>query len=169
MNTKEFNRTLRDRARQLGLCDQWYDQWDRNETKQELIEKYLKGIDFCIKHDYPNLDFVRAYFSKSLLISNGIFLDENVDASNLKTAVLLGESRGVLRYDGLRTGNVYVRHQSELQIEATDGARVFIETYEGCKVHVVATGNSKAFVYWHGGEVTHNGNVTVRDKRKAGE
>lgn len=169
METKELNKMLRDRARQLGLCDQWYDQWNKNETKQELIEKYLKGIDFCIKHDYPKLDFARAYFPKKLLIGNGIFLDEDVDASNLKTAVLLGESKGVLRYYGPKTGNVYVRHQSELLVEAADGARVFIETYEGCKIHIVAVSNSKVFVYWHGGEVSYEGNVTVRDKRKAGE
>lgn len=167
MNTKELNKTLRDRARVLGLCDQWYGEWEKEETKQELIEKYLKGIDFCIKHDYPTLPFIKANFNKAQLLLKGIFLDENVDASNLKTAVLLGESKGELRYYGLSVGNVYLRHQSEVTIEVNDGARVFIEVYENCKLKVVSVGNSKAFVYWHGGEVAASGNVYIRDKRKA--
>lgn len=166
-NTKELNRMLRDRARMLGLCDQWYDGWEKKETKQQLIEKYLRGIDFCIKHDYPNLDFIKANFPKDLLIVNGIFVDENVDASNLKTAVLLGQSKGGIIYNWQRCGNIYLRHNSDLTIEVTDGARVFIEIYEDSHLKVSADNYSKAFVYQHGGTVEAEGNVTVRDKRKA--
>ena len=161
---------LRDRARQLGLCDQWYDQWDKEETKQELIEKYLKGIDFCIKHDYPKPDFIRAYFPNSILVKNCIFLDTlNVETSNLSRAVFLGKSNGRITYDGVKAGNIYLRHESELDVKATGGARVFIETYEGCRLNVEAKENSKVFVYRHGGEVHVSGNVMVRDKRKAGD
>lgn len=169
MKEKELNNILRNRARQLGLCDPWYEDWSDNETMQQLLEKYLRGIDFCIKHDYPNLDFARKVFPRDILIANGIFLDSSIDASNLMRSVVIGNSIGVLRYSGNRTGNIYVRHSSEVTIEVTGGSKVFIEAYDNCIVRVMCDKDSKAFVYWHGGSVYHEGNVTIRDKRSAGK
>ena len=127
---------LRDRARELGLCNQWYKGWKKEESKQELIDKYIRGIDFCIEHDYPKLDFVRAYFSKKILNSNGV-------------------------------GNVYVRHESKAVIKAVEGAKVFVETYEGCSVEAFADEHSRIFLYKHGGSVKTEGNVIIRDKVRA--
>lgn len=169
MEGKELNKVLRDRARVLGLCDQWYDGWDKEETKQELIDKYLKGIDFCIEHDYPRLEFIKAYFPKTLLEKNGIFLDEVFSCGNTasyKTVVALGKSKGMMWYIGPVSRSVYARHNSEVTVKATDGARVFVEAWENSRVRAMADDESKVFVYWHGGEVTSEGNVVVRDKRK---
>jgi len=162
MNNLALNRTLREQARNLGLCDQWYKDWGMLESRQQLIEKYIRGIDFCIKHDYPSLDFARENFPLHLRLSNGIFIDDNVDASNLKIAVLLGKSEGDLRYDGLRSCNVYVRHNSKVNIEAKDGAKVFVETYEDCQVETHTDSISKIFVYRHGGTCT--GNAIIKER-----
>jgi len=169
MDSKELNKVLKGRAIELGLCEKWQSEWDKEETKQELIEKYLKGIDFCISHDYPKLEFIKAYFPKNLLFQNGIFVDDKVDAINIKTAVLLGESSGKVRYEGLRAGSVYVRHSSVLRIEAVEGARVFVEIYDDCIVTVTADEHSKVFIYQHGGHVKSDGNVIIRDKTKGGQ
>ena len=171
MEGKELNKVLKARAVELGLCEKWKDEWEKDETKQELIDKYLRGIDFCIKHDYPKLAFIREYFPKKLLNKNGILLDENVgrrdEMASHGTVVLLGNSKAELHFNGLRTGTIYVRHQSELTIVARDNSRVFIECYEDSKVYVSAEVTSRVFVYWHGGTVEADGNVTIRDKRKA--
>ena len=165
MDENLLNSVLRRQARSLGLCDKWYDEWERHATSQVLIEKYLKGIDFCIKHDYPSLDFIKDNFKKEELMANGIFVDEAVDAENVSTTVVMGQSKGVLRYDRQSSFSVYVRHESAVTITANRGARVFVETYENCKVSVEADSHSKVFVYRHGGEVSAAGNVVVRDKR----
>ena len=127
MENKELNKALRERARELGLCDQWYKEWDKNSSKQELIKKYLDGIDFCIKHNYPNIEFAKAYFPKNLLRLNCIFIDDRFDIQNANKVVTLGKSSGRIQYEGLMTGDVYVRHQSLVEINAKDGARVFVE------------------------------------------
>ena len=158
---------LRDRARELGLCNQWYKGWKKKESKQELIDKYIRGIDFCIEHDYPKLDFVRAYFSKKILNSNGVFLDDTFDVKGMKNIVLLGSSKGNINYCGNTTGNVYVRHESKAVIKAVEGAKVFVETYEGCSVEAFADEHSRIFLYKHGGSVKTEGNVIIRDKVRA--
>lgn len=168
MNTKELNKVLKTQARGLGLCDKWYEEWGKNETKQELLEKYLRGIGFCIKHDFPSLDFARENFPQQIRNQYGIFLDDHVDASNIQKAVLLGKSKGALFYNAMRSCDIYVRHTSEVEVSATDGAKVFIETYDDCKVIVRADKYSRVFVYKHGGNIVTEGNVNVRDKRISG-
>lgn len=165
MDNRELNKALRDRARDLGLCDKWYDEWDKDCTRQELIEKYLKGIDFCIKHDYPKLYFIKTFFPNEQLAMNGIFVDENIDALNVNTAVALGKSTGTIRYEGQHAGTIYTRHESSIEVTAMEGARVFVEVWDDSKVKVITDEESKAFVYWHGGEIVRSGNVTVRNRR----
>lgn len=168
METKNLNKTLRDRARELGLCDQWYKEWDKNSTRQELIDKYLNGIDFCIANDYPNIAFIKEYFPDSLLRKNEIYLNGTAEVKNARKVVLLGESKVNAVVDGMVSSDIYVRHGSELNVVATDGARVFVEMYEDSNVKAVADAESKIFIYQHGGYAEGGRNVNIRDKRKAG-
>ncbi len=168
METKDLNKTLRDRARELGLCDQWYKEWDKNSTRQELIDKYLNGIDFCIANDYPNIVFIKEYFPDSLLRKNEIYLNCTAEVKNARKVVLLGESKVNAVVEGMASSDIYVRHGSELNVVATDGARVFVEMYEDSKVKAVADAESKIFIYQHGGHAEGGRNVNIRDKRKAG-
>lgn len=166
MKDKELNKILRDRARELGLCDKWYKEWKGSSSKQELIEKFLRGIDFCIKNDYPKKEFIKAYFPNGLLRENGVFVDDKISGTNLHRTVLLGETCGELKYDGYEVGKVYVRHQSVVKIVACDRARVFVECYDDTKVDAVATDNARIFVYHHGGDLENiSGNVIVRDRQ----
>ena len=84
-------------------------------------------------------------------------------------SVVIGNSIGVLRYSGNRTGNIYVRHSSEVTIEVKGDSKVFIEAYDRCIVRVVCDKDSKAFVYWHGGMIYYGDNVIIRDRRNAGK
>ena len=49
----KLNKDLRDKAILYGLCEQWTNDWSENRNKQELIEMWLRGIDFAILHNYP--------------------------------------------------------------------------------------------------------------------
>lgn len=170
MEGKELNKVLKDRAIEFGLCKEWQKEWDAGTTRQELIDKYLRGIDFCIEHDYPKKEFIKKTFPDELLHRNGIFVDEAFSCdgrSPFNTVVLLGDSIGELDLEDHGSWDVYVRHGSVANIRVTEGAKAFIETYDDSVTTVKTDDDSKAFVYQHGGSVTAEGNVTVRDKRKA--
>ena len=161
-----MNRTLREQAREHGLCDKWYKEWDVNGDKQYLLDLYKKGLDFSLKQDWFSYDLIKANFPHELLLGNGIFLDHQVYGENMQTAIVLGSSDGELKYEGFVVGNVYARHTSKLSISVSDGAKVFIDCRDDCKVSVTCDGYSKVFVYHHGGEVFTEGNVTVREKEE---
>ena len=58
MKTREISLALKSEAVSLGLCQEWTSKWN-NESKESLVEKYVKGIDFCIEHNYPSLAFMK--------------------------------------------------------------------------------------------------------------
>lgn len=164
MRQKKLNKVLRERARELGLCDEWYNEWGKKESNQELVWKYLKGIDFCIKHDYPSLEFIRENFSKEEVSDYGVYIDYDVKKKNVPISAFIGSSKGEMNYDGLTSCSVYIRHQSDVVINASDGAIVYAELYDNAKIHVLTDRYSKVYIYQHGGNVEFEGNVIIRNR-----
>ena len=66
----QLNRELRDQAIALGLCGDWQDLWNRNWSKEKMIERMFRGLDFCLKHHYPSNDFIIKHFDRVLLRKN---------------------------------------------------------------------------------------------------
>ena len=58
MNEKDLSRTLLNQAITLGLCQPWQQAWGTPD-QQGLIDKWLHGIDFAIKHNYPTNTFIK--------------------------------------------------------------------------------------------------------------
>ena len=56
MIMNRLNSELRGHAVSYGLCTQWQGDWQNNKSQQELIGMYIRGIDFCIEHDYPTVE-----------------------------------------------------------------------------------------------------------------
>ena len=164
----ELSNTLKNRAILLGLCTEWTDGWG-NPDKQELIDKYLHGIDFCIKHDYPSVEFIKKHFEKELLHKNNIFVDEEVHERNLNhIAVFNGKCRGMLMFDGMVCCDIYVRHDSEITIDCTRMSKVFINLYDNAKVKVMQKDVASVYVYKHGENcsVETDGDVMLRSSGK---
>ena len=74
MIMNRLNSELRGHAVSYGLCTQWQGDWQNNKSQQELIGMYIRGIDFCIEHDYPTVEYIKGNFDRSLLHQNHIFL-----------------------------------------------------------------------------------------------
>ena len=52
---------LKEKAISLGLCTPWQKRW-QNEDKHSLCQMYIKGLDFCIDHDYPSCTYMKKHF-----------------------------------------------------------------------------------------------------------
>lgn len=163
--TNTLSMQLRHMARQNGLCDEWFSNWHDDATVDELINMYLKGIDFSIAHAWLPNDFIKSHFDASILSEHGIFVDaRDVNECNMPTVVFNGGSRGHLYYDHFHVGNIYVRHNSHVIINISDYARCFIEVYDDSVVTVENNSNNRIFVYQYGGKIQSSGNVLIRDK-----
>lgn len=152
-------------ARKNGLCDEWFGKWREDMDDDELLNMYVKGIDFSIEKDWVSNDFAKENFDADTLAEHGIFIDrKELVERNLPNLILNGTSEGRVDYDHFNVGNVYARHGSRVKVIVWDFAKVFIEMYDDAEVDVVNYSNNRVFVYKHGGKVTCEGDVLVRKK-----
>jgi hypothetical protein len=144
-----ISKELRSMARENGLCDKWFKEWDDDTTDEELFDKYKRGIDFSIDHEWITNDFIKSHWSKELLHRNGIFVDDkDVAVESLNTTVIVnGDSDITLSYALYDFADIYVRHTSKVKVIARQGAKIFVNIYDEAEVTVDKDDTSKVYIY----------------------
>lgn len=140
MEGKELSIALREMAcnQQTPLCAKWTKQWKDETDIDSLLEKFVKGQDFCIMNDYPNLDFCRANFDKEVLHRHNIYLDDyvEIDDAGSGTWIFIGECEGEIVFGGFAVATLYVRHDSNIKVTAKGMAKVFISLYDEAEAEI---------------------------------
>lgn len=133
MDIKDINTILRTKAIKAGLCEDWQNnKWNKVLTKDELLELYIKGIDFSLKQEWFDYDFIKVAFNKEDLHRHHIYLDENIhiDGGESGYYVFLGNCGGTLIIDGFKAVTAYVRHFCNIDVQAKNGSRVQVTYYD---------------------------------------
>ena len=145
---ENLSETLKQQAVDLGLCRPWTKAWGDCD-QQELIDKFIKGIDFCIERNWPTPAFIKANFDRDLLNANLIFVDEHLDFDMMPSGVYVinGECSGSIRFAPWTAATVYVRHSSNVSIFAGDFAKVFVRLYDDAEAEVESGECAMAKVY----------------------
>lgn len=151
-----------------GLCQGWQMKLKPGTSTKRLVELFIRGIDFCIKNDYPTLDFMRTHF-RGISEPYGAYVDDEVVEENKPGVVLNGNCKAALEYDGFSVSQVYVRHNSQAAIIASEYANVTIDAFDDSHLVVaVAGGNAQVYVNLYGNatvETSGNG-IKVRKTNK---
>lgn len=163
-----LNKDLRTQAINNGLCFQWQNEWTGAEDKDALVQKYVKGLDFCIQHEYPSLDYIRKNFEDEVLNRNGVWVDDNPILKRPLPLhiVLLGACRGFLTFSGFDTCAVYVRHDTKVTINIDGYARIFVFVYDNAQVTINNRSHSvqSAYTYSDNCAITYDGDVRVTER-----
>lgn len=137
---EEVIRKLKEDGIVKGLCQPWQLKLRNGVSMKRLAELYVKGIDFCISNDYPTLDFIRANF-KGKCEPYGIFVDEqHLNATNLPDAVLQGDCKGELHYNGFSVCRAYIRHNSEVTIKVRHNAHLTVDVFDNARLNLEVIG-----------------------------
>lgn len=132
MTDRDLNIALREMARKSGLCDKWYEEWKDDDSIDVCLDRAIRGFDFCVKCDYPPLDFIRENFRKEDLHRHNIYLDEEVDISGAGSGyyVFLGNCTGSIEAHGFSVVSCYLRHDSRVDVTSLGSARLFVSYYD---------------------------------------
>ena len=125
-------------------CAEGVAQLDGAAGKSEMVQCYLDHIDFCLARNFPDKEFLKRHFRKELK-EKGIYADETVELYNTH-AVLLGNSEGVLRAGGYGVCRLYIKHSSQLRIEASGNAFVMADVLDEAGVEVICLEKAKVVV-----------------------
>ena len=166
----ELSKQLARDAKKKGICQQWHDELQKMTSKEEMLDMYVKGIDFCLSNDYPTNDFIREHFKGQGMEEHGIHLDEEINIVCQPKCICLGKTKGVVTTSKYEVCEVFAKHESELNVIAHDNAFVAVDVFDNAVVHVYAYENSKVCVNKYGGYVkcssVDNARIKFREKNK---
>lgn len=162
---KTLSDKMKNEAVSLGLCAQWTAEWEDNSSKDEMVEKFVNGIDFCIARDWPSVDVIKKKFG-GVIHKHGVYADENIALRNpSNTVILCGNCNADITLDGMAACEIYVRHGSVLHLKTNDFARAFVNVLDDATVNVESADDSRTFVYQYGGSIKQCvGNTHIRDR-----
>lgn len=131
---------LRSQACELGLCNKWFSEWADESDPQTLIDKFKRGLDFCIERNWPSVKFIRSNFDSTLLHNNLIYVDEHINLSEAPSGIYVinGDCSGTLMFKAWATATIYVRHTSNIKIIADDFSKICLRLYDESDAEVVA-------------------------------
>lgn len=157
-------------AKKNGICNEWYEELKTIDNHDLLIEKYLKGIDFCLSNDFPTNDFIRANFAGKME-HHGVFLDSIFRVVNIRKLVALGASQGSIEISDYNTCEIFVKHDSMVDVTVKDKAFVVIDVFDNARVTVNALGSSRVLINKYMGataeiNVSGDAHCKVNEKNK---
>lgn len=133
---------LKKEAVRLGLCKQWTEAWKDNTTQQELINKFIRGYDFCLKHNWPSVDFICDNFDEDLLHKNGIIARGRYSFLNPETCIVMGDgTQATIRINGKHPSRIYLNSGTSTKIIVKTSELVIIETRGDAAFEVMAEGD----------------------------
>ena len=161
------NKELRDKAIELGLCDQWQSYWKKDWDDRKMIAKYKEGIDFCLANDFPSVEYIKSHFNKQELRNGGVFVDDKHSVLNAKMIVVRGCSDITARYNGNTVAEVYVTDNSKLRLYAKNHCHVILHILGNAQVDISQEDDAKMLAIRHsktcGIHVT-KGSITEREE-----
>lgn len=124
----------------LGLCQEWQDKWE--ETG--LVDKYINGITWCMKNEFPALKDMRKF--DDAMLRNGIYNEKKVDITCNRDTYVFNASEGNFTISGYAVCRIYVGRGSKLKITVKDHAILFVDNYDST-VEIVKDKTAKCTVW----------------------
>lgn len=144
-----LNNELRNAAIGYGLCQKWQSNWNRDYSVRELIEKFYTGIDFCIEHNYPTNEFIKANFEKDVLRSNNVLVDDKYSLLNPINAAVFGNSETKIRFNARNPGRIWCKDNARVSIYARNSSFVIVHVFGSAIVEADSRDDSRLLVIRH--------------------
>lgn len=164
MNT--LNKELKAQAVALGLCSDWQNLWNKDWSKEKMVERMFRGLDFCLQYHWPSNDFIIKHFETHFRRKKNIFADDKYSVVNPKESLVIGTSDVTFRYNGHSYGNIHIRDNSSAKVMARNISFVIVHLYENASVTAEQLDNSKIVLVKHSKNVSINAavNITIREE-----
>lgn len=167
---RRLSDALKESAMSMGMCDDGIAEWGDYKTLDELCEHYWEGIEFIINHPgWPTNKWLLDNIGIATLHAHGIYIDDNIAVENPQRMVLNGHCKCEIFARGFSTPEIYLRHDSNIELVITDGAIVHINMYDNARLKIRCGRFASCYVYQYGGaaEYEGEGKVIVRERHLA--
>lgn len=137
MIDKELSRQMKEEARSLGLCDEWYNRWG-DASIQDMLTMFKRGFDFVLKHRKVWLKpgFLRQKAGKETLQDNYILANDKWSFANPRECFILGNSEANIRFNGSRNGVVWATGTAKVNLSAKGSSRAIVHLFDWSQLKV---------------------------------
>jgi hypothetical protein len=111
-------------AIKLGLCQEWQNNWE--ETG--LIDKYIRGITWCMKNEFPLLSNMKKY--DDALLRNGVYNQKTADIKCDRDMYVFNSSDVDFTISGYSVCRIYVGRGSNVTVNVKDNAILYVDNYD---------------------------------------
>lgn len=162
----ELNKDLKSQAVALGLCSDWQKLWDKDWSREKMVERMYKGLDFCIMHHYPSNDFILKHFDLDFRRKSNVFVNDKYSVVNPKESLILGTSDMIVRYNADSYGNIHIRDNSSVKLIARNRSFIIVHLYENASVNAKQYDKSTVVLVTHSTKVhiVADKNIKVREE-----
>lgn len=167
LNIEQINATLKAKAVELGLCEQWQQMWNGIWDRPMMIAKYKEGIDFCLKNNFPTNDFIASNFTKQSLRKGGVFINDKYSVLNERVAVVRGNSEIIARYNGMAVSELYVADASVAYVFAKNNSHVIVHLLGNAEITASQNDRSTIVAIKHSktcSVIPAQGSITIKEE-----
>lgn len=115
---------LKKQAIRLGLCQEWQDNWE--ETG--LIDKYIKGVTWCMKNEFPSLKDMKKH--DEALLRNGVYNEKKVSIICEKDMYVFNASQVDFEISGYNVCRIYLGRGTKINLKVKDHAILYVDNYD---------------------------------------
>lgn len=165
-NNKDLNSALRKMAIEAGLCEKWQGEWKEDWSLDEMAIRLFRGMDFYLKHRFISNTFFKENFDMDFMRKNGVLVDDTFSLMNPKNAVLIGNSKSVIRINGYSVNTIFVVDDSNVKIVSKNHSFAIVHLLDRTSVEVECNDESKVVVikHSHDAKITAGQGVTVKEE-----
>lgn len=151
MEQAQLSKELATQALRLGAKKDCavFNKFQSAKSKDDLVEIYMEGIDFCLSSEFPSNEFLRTHFV-GVMEDHGLYLDSVINLVNPEQVIALGETKGDIRTDGYTVSTVYMKHRSNLKIKAGDNSFVMIDIFDDANLEIEVSGDARMCINRYG-------------------
>ncbi len=132
-------------AKDKGICEGHLKKIMGFTQAKQLVDMYFSGSDWAFKNDFPSVEIMRTY--KGMVEPLNMLVDAEKTLHNPRRVGIFGNSNITIEVDGFQVSEIYVRHNSNLQIIAKGDVKVFVTQGDNATVNVVKEGNAVVKIF----------------------
>lgn len=166
----KINKELASKARKLNICKPWYDMLKKAEDKDTMMRMFVKGIDFCLEHDFPSVEYFEKH-GKEVIEKHGVYVNKTIECVNSPFTVLLGYCKSVFINTEYGFSQLFIKHQSVVDVTLKDHSFTVIDVFDDSIVIGTASGNAKVLINKYGNPRINilkmdNATINIIDKKQ---
>lgn len=138
-------------ALDLGICEKYREQWVQAHDLPSLCHYFHYGQDFCIKHNFPSVEFLEKY--QGQIEQFGIYTGSG-NSIDQREVVALGNAN--INVVATAATSITVRHNATVHVQVFGKTLCYISAHDNCKVIIDHRDlNSRVCMSYWGGNIVN--------------